>query len=411
MSNTRLLLVIGFCFLILLLLLGCGISLSQSTPTVVTQEVTRIVIATPTDTPSVITVTVIVVATPTTTTGMQDEATKQADPPASSTRIAGIASPTHTPISKTVPPTSERQALPIEHPLDDPSAGLVMLSEAAEELTAQGFHTLRLTLNLSVAVEGAVRKQQQADARLTSLLRQELEKHEISGNYVLDISLDDLAQQVWVIDGLGVTVGLGGEETVTWQQHGEKIRERFGDASWIERELTANEALLPLGNYLAVIDNYSHALNLSELIIDALRPLLLLSIPELGVPNQMHGWTEATDNLSMSSGFLAVRRERLLTQNNNLQSITASFANTGLSDYVDPVIITNGIQQTDSVEEAWLMPSTRLVKHGGVDIRGIGTVEFDYLGQHRFIDAVVTMSTENVFEFLDSVTIVVDTNN
>jgi hypothetical protein len=378
MANNRRLLVMGICFLTLLSMLGCGFPLVQPTPSVVIQEVTRVVVvtATPTYTPVII----VVTATP----GSE------------------IAASEGTPIAA---PSPEGQPPAVVDGMDDPVAGLAALSEVAKAMQSRGIHTLRLTMDLSVPIEATIRDQQQVDENLTSLVRSELSNYTVQGNYIADISVDDLAQQKWVIEALGGISGLGSEEIVELRQSGDKIWEKDMEGEWSARELTPDEALLPLGNSLIAIDAYSHALNLSDLVVDALRPLLLVENGEQSEVNQNYGWTAVTGAPS-TDGLLEMRRERTMSSSSNLKAVAASLANSGLSTYADPADVTNGLQQITSAEKAWFVPDTRLVDRSQVEVQGKGVIEVTYLMQQRFLDATVTMSTANSFEYLSSATIV-----
>ena len=260
-------------------------------------------------------------------------------------------------------------------------------------------------MDLSVPIDVIIKKQQQVDEDLTSLVRRQLSSFDIRGNYVIDISVDDLAQQKWVIEALGGVAGLGNEEVAELRQSGDKIWEKPAGGEWSLRRLTPDEALLPLGNSLVAIDAYSNALNVSELVVDALRPLLLAGGGDQSI-DQDYGWTAVTSAPSTGSFFLEMQRERPMSSSNNLKAIAASLANSGLSSFIDPAAITNGIQQIMSIETAWLISDTRLVDHSQVEVQGKGVIEIDYLMQQRLLDATIVMKTENSFEYLLSVTIV-----
>jgi hypothetical protein len=378
MASNRRLPAMVICCLILLFALGCGFPLVQPTPIVVVQEVTRVVVvtATPTQTPVII----VVTATPDNETTVSEEM----------------------PIAA---PSPEGQPPAIVDGMDDPVAGLAALSKVAQGMQSQGIHTLRLKMDLSVPIEVTIRDQQQVDESLTSLVRNELSNYRIQGNYVIDVSVDDLVQQKWVIEAMGGVTGLGNEEMTELQQSGDKIWEKDMGGEWSLRELTPDEAPLPLGNSLVAIDAYSHALNLSDLVIDALRPLLLTGDGEQSAMGQNYGWTAVTGAPSID-GLLEMQRERAMSSSNNLEAVTASMANSGLSAYADPAAVTNGLQQITSAEKAWFAPDTRLVDHSQVEVRGKGVIEVTYLMQQRFLDATVTMSTANSFEYLPSVTII-----
>jgi len=378
MTNNRRLPAMGICFLILLFVLGCGFPLVQPTPIVVIQEVTRVVVvtATPAHTPVII----VVTATPDGEMAVSEE----------------------TPIAV---PSPETQPPVIADGIDDPVAGLAALSEVAKGMQSQGIHTLRLKMDLSVPIEVTIRDQQQVDEGLTSLVRDELSNYTIQGNYIIDISLDDLAQQKWVIEALGGISGLGNEEVTELRQSGDRIWEKDMGGEWSLRELTPDEALLPLGNSLVAIDAYSHALNLSDLVVDALRPLLLSGDGQQSMINQNYGWT-AVAGAPSTDGLLEIQRERTISSSNNLRAIAASLANSGLSAYADPAAVTSGIRQTMSAEKAWFASDTWLVDHSQVEVQGKGVIEVTYLMQQRFLDATVTMSTANSFEYLSSAIIV-----
>jgi len=412
----------AICSLILLFVLGCGFMLTDPTPVVVTREVTRVVVvtATPTYTPliveRVITVTVVMAATPTLATVVPEEtflatptptATEQTLAPTATEQVLHeeTATPIPTPVSPTTVPSPDVQPSAVAGDLDDPVVRLAALSGVAKAIQSRGTHTLRLTMDLSVPIEATVRDREQVDERLTRLVRNELSDYDIQGNYIIDISVDDLVQQKWVIEAVGGIAGLGVEELAELRQSGDRVWEKPVGEEWSLRRLTPDEAPLPLGNSLVGIDAYSHALNLSDLIVDALRPLLLVGAGEQSMMEQVYGWTAVTADSSTES-LLEMHREREIASSNNLKAIAASLANTGLSTFADPAAVTNGIQQITSAEKAWLIPDTRLVDHSQVDIKGTGTIDVVYLMQKRLLDATVTLRTDNSFEYLSSMTIV-----
>jgi len=178
---------------------------------------------------------------------------------------------------------------------------------------------------------------------------------------------------------------IGNEEVAELRQNGDKIWEKLLGGEWSLRRLTPDEALLPLGNSLVAIDAYSHALNVSELVVDALRPLLLAGGGDQSMA-QDYGWTAVTGVPSTGSFFLEMQRERTVSSSNNLKAIAASLANSGLSAFVDPAAITNGIQQIMSVEKAWLISDTRLVDHSQVEVQGKGVIAATYLMQQRLLE-------------------------
>lgn len=403
MAKNQLLVIVAVCSLFLLVALG-GFVLGRSTPAVVTQEVTRIVVATPTPTPSpviaerVITVTVVVAATP---VGSLGETPPMAATPAATEQMPNGEATTPNPSLSTIAPTIESQPLIVVDGLDDPALGLAMLSEVAQVIQSRGIHTLRLKMDLSILIEVTVMNQQQVDENLTQLVRNELSKFDVQGNYIIDISIDDLAQQKWVIEALGGVVGFGNsEEVAELRQNGSQVWEKPLDGEWSLRNLTEDEALFPLGGSLIIIDDYTHALNLSDLVIDALRPLLLAENREQPGLDQAYGWTGIDDASSTSASFLEVQRERVIPSSNNLKAIAAALANSGLSAFVDPAAVTNGIQQTTSFEKAWLVPETWLVDHGQIDVQGEGVVEATHLMQQKLVDTTVILRANNSFEYL-----------
>jgi hypothetical protein len=101
-----------------------------------------------------------------------------------------------------------------------------------------------------------------------------------------------------------------------------------------------------------------------------------------------------------------MERERPVAANNNLQAIMATLANSGLSALLDPATVTHGIQQSSSVEKAWLDPATRLVNHGQVEVQGKGVTEISYLLQQKLVEATVILNTNNSFEYLPSTMVV-----
>jgi len=220
MSSNQRLLLMGICFLTLLFVAGCGFMLAQPTPVVVTREVTRevtrvvVVTATPTHTPiiveKVITVTVLVAVTPAIETAVPEETPLAATTPAATEQMPdkGIATLAPAPDTPTAAPSPEPQSPAVVDDLDDPSAGLATLSKVAKAMQSQGIHTLRLAMDLSVPIDVTIKNQQQVDGNLTSLVRSQLSNFDIQGNYVIDISVDDLAQQKWVIEALGGVAGL-----------------------------------------------------------------------------------------------------------------------------------------------------------------------------------------------------------
>lgn len=404
MTNNQRLLVMGICFLILLLVLGYGFTLVQPAPVVVVQEVTRIVVvtATPTHTPVI----VVVTATPGSETVVIEETPLVAITPVAAEQMLDRETATSVPDSPTAVPSPKVQLPAIVDGMDDPVVGLAALSEVAKAMRSRGIHTLRLAMDLSVPIEVTVRDQQQVDEGLTSLVRSELSNYRIQGNYIIDISVDDLTRQNWGVEALGGVVGLGSEEVTELRQNGGRIWEKDMGAEWSLRELTPDEALLPLGNSLVVIDAYSHALNLSDLVVDALRPLLLAGSGEQSMIDKEYGWIAATSAPSTDSLLLEMQRERTMSSSNNLKAITASLANSGLSRYADPAAVTNGVQQIMSAEKAWFTPDTWSVDHSQVEIQGKGVIEVTYLMQQRLLDATVVLSTDNSFEYLSSATIV-----
>jgi hypothetical protein len=400
---------VGIGSLLLLLVLGFGFMLGRSIPAVVTQEVTRVVVATATPTsPSivvekVVTVTVIVATMP---ANELEGTALAATTPIATEQVLGGEAATPVPDSPIVAPTLGMQPSAVVDGLDDPTVGLAALSEVAQAMQSQGIHTLRLTMDLSVPIEATVRNEQQVDENLTSLVRNQLSNYDVQGNYIIDISVDDLAQQKWVIEALVGVVGLGSEEMTELQQNGDEVWERPIGGEWSSRRLAEDESLLPLGNSLVTIDAYSHALNLSDLVVDALRPLLLAGDGEPLATDQDYGWKRVDGVPSTSVSFLEVQRERVVSSSNNLKSVAASLANSGLSTFVDPAAVTNGIQQITSFEKAWLVPDTCLVSHNQVEIQGKGVIEATYLMQRRLMDATVILSTNSLFEYLSSTTIV-----
>jgi hypothetical protein len=416
-SILRLLLLMGVCFLFLLFVVGCGLVFSPPTPVVVTREVTRevtrvvVVTATPTHVPviveRVITVTVLVAVTPAIETAVPEETPPAATIPVATEQVPdkGTATLALVPDTPTATLLPKLQSPAVVDDLDDPIAGLATLSKLAKAMQSQGIHTLRLAMDLSVPIDVTIKNQQQVDGNLTSLVRSQLSNYNIQGNYIIDISVDDLAQQTWVIEALGGVVGLGNEEVAELRQNGDKIWEKPTGGEWSLRRLTPDEALLPLGNSLVTIDAYSHALNLSNLVVDALRPLLLAGGGEPSLDND-YDWEPVTGVPSTGSPFWEMQRERAMSSSNNLKAILASLANSGLSTFVAPAAVTNGIQQIMSVEKAWLIPDTRLVDHSQVEVQGKGVIEVTYLMQQRLLDATVVMKTDNSFEYLLSMTIV-----
>jgi len=409
-------LLIGICFLTLLFALGCGLTLGLPTPVVVTREVTRIAVvtATPTQIPviveKVITVTVVVAVTPAIEieTVVPEETLPTATTPVATEQVLdeGIATSVPVPDTPTATPLPEPQSPTIVDALDDPIVGLAALSKVAKAMQSRGTHTLRLIMKLAVPIEVTIKNQQQVDEDLTRRVRSQLHKYDIGGNYIIDISVDDLAQQKWVIEASGGVVGLGNEDVAELRQNDDEVWEKPTRGEWSLRRLAPDEALLPLGNSLVEIDAYTHAWNLSDLIVDALRPLLLAVDREQSMTDQKHGWITVTDILSTDRLFLEVQRERAMSSSSNLKIIAASLANSGLSTFVDPVAVTHGIQQTTSVEKAWLTPDTWLVDHSQVEIQGKGVIEFTYLWQQRLLDAIVILKTDNSFEYLPSMTVV-----
>jgi hypothetical protein len=406
-SNRRLALIV-ISFSTSLVLVGCGLTLFQPTPVVVTQEVTRLVVVTATPTPTsiikVITVTVIVAATPATEVEeMPSKAVTTATVPAE--QLPNSETVTSIPDLQTItsaPP--EVQSPTIVDGLDDPVKGLLELSEVAKVVQSQGIHTLRLTMDLSVPIELTVRDQGQVDESLTNRVRSELHNYDIYGNYIIDISVDDLAQQKWVIEALGGVVGLEDEEILDLRQNGDKIWEKPVGGEWSLRDLPESESVLPLGGSLAAIDSFSHALNLSDLVTDALRPLLLARNGEHDGIAQNYSWTVVNGTPSIS--FVEIQRTRESSSSDNLKAIAASLANSGVSVFVDPAAVANGIERVTSVEKAWLNPDTRLVDHSQVEVHGSGVVEVTYLMQQKMLDATLILNTSNSFEYLPSTTVV-----
>ncbi len=398
MGKNRRALFVAIGVLVFLLLLGCQL-VGTPTPIVI------VVTATPSHTPVIkyITVEVVVTATPslgmtipvetpTSAIGVTPDSTKSTPDRETTVPTSTSPPPTATP-SPGVQPTKAGDAL------DDPATGLVTLANVAKTIQSQGNHTLRLTMKLSVPVGLTVMSGQQIDEGLTRSIRAQLSDYEIQGDFIIDISVDDLAQQKWVIDAFGATFGLGIEEGMEIRQSGDRIREKSESGEWISRELTSDQAVLPLGNSLVAIDAYGHALNTTDLVIDSLRPLLT------GGEYQSVGWV-VTDVISSGSEFVEAYRERQPPSSSNLKAVAAAFANSGLSTFVDPVKVTNGIQQITSVERAELVSDTRLVNHGQVEVRGQGTIEITYLMRQRSLDAILTLKTENSFEYLPSLTII-----
>lgn len=364
------------CLLILLLAMSCNWSLTFSTtpntPGVVTQEVTR-----------------IVVATPTTYSLIAPESTEAATTPPV---LITPESPS---------PTVEPTEMPlIEDELDTPPLGLQVLSEVAEVLLSQGIHTLRLTIHLSAPVDIVIRNGQQADESLTRLVADQLAEYEVEGDLIVDISVDDLAQQRWVIKALGGVEGINTEEIVEVWQNGDTVWERPANGEWTQRTLSEDEAMSPLANSFVVIDNYTHGINLSDLVVDALRPVLATRNAD-GSTWEEHGWTTLG---AASEGFIEIRRERALSTSNNVRAIIAALTNSGISAYVNPADITHGIQDYSSVEMARLTPENHLPSEGQSDERGTGAVEFSYMGQVRTMLGVVTLRSENVYEYLPIIT-------
>ena len=97
----------------------------------------------------------------------------------------------------------------------------------------------------------------------------------MGGDFIVDISLDDLSEEKWAIKAIGGVAGIEAEQIVEIWQDDSIIWERSAGGQWNQRELTADEAMIPLANSLLTIDNYAHAINLSDILIDALRPLPL----------------------------------------------------------------------------------------------------------------------------------------
>jgi hypothetical protein len=392
---------LGLCIVILLLIVGY--LFARFNPVIVTQEVTRIVMVTvtPTQTPVIIEkiVTVVVTVTPNTQTVDNPGA-------ASPTALEALPNePTATPISDPSTPPSEieqESSVVIKH-LDDPVSGLESLAQIAESMQAQEIHTLRLKMDMSVPIDLTVKDQQQViDQSSTNRVNDELAEFNIQGSYIIDISLDELAQQKWMIEVVGVTVGLNNEEQIELRQIGEEIWEKPNTQDWQYRQPTQEEGRLPLGNSLVAIDAYSHALNLSELMVDALNPLLLAHPAMLN----LHGdWQDITD-LSAPAEQLALERESAETADNNLKAVMSTLANSGLSTIIDPAAVTHGITEIKSIEKAQLDPATRFVSWGQVETKGQGTTEVDYLFQQRLVDATVIIRTDTTFEFLQTPTII-----
>jgi len=396
-------LTVGIGALLLLLALGYGFMLGRSTPAVITQEVTRIVVATATPTPSPIVVEKVVTVTVVTETTPMG-APEETPPSAATATVAGQGLSTEAVAqdeeSLAVTSTTEAQLPASVCGLDDPVAGLTTLSEVAQVLQTQGIHTLRLTMVLSVPSEVTVREGQQVDKNLTWLVRNQLSNYDILGDYIVDIGLDGLAQQEWVIEALGGVVGLGSEEVTELRQNGENVWEKPTGGEWSLRKLQEGKSLRPLGDSCVTIDANSHTLNVSDLIIDALRPLLLAADREQTTVEHGCSWTRVEGIHSADTSFLEVQRERAVSSNNNLKAITASLADSGLSTFVDPAAVSNGIQQVMYFEQAGLDPDTWLVNHGRVEVQGKGMIEATYAMQHKWLDAEVTLRVDSVFEYL-----------
>jgi len=246
MTHNQRLSVMAICSLILLFVLGCGFMLTDPTPVVVTREVTRVVVvtATPTYTPliveRVITVTVVMAATPTLATVVPEEtflatptptATEQTLAPTATEQVLHeeTATPIPPPVSPTTVPSPDVQPSAVAGDLDDPVVRLAALSGVAKAIQSRGTHTLRLTMDLSVPIEATVRDREQVDERLTRLVRNELSDYDIQGNYIIDISVDDLVQQKWVIEAVGGIAGLGVEELAELRQSGDRV---LGKTVW-----------------------------------------------------------------------------------------------------------------------------------------------------------------------------------
>lgn len=399
MTKNWLFLGLGICFVVLLLMLGY--IFARLNPIIVTQEVTRIVMVTvtPTQTPVIIEkiVTVVVTATP-------DIQTVDNPGAASPTALELLLNqPTATPVPDPPTPPSEieqKSAVAINS-LDDPVSGLEALAQIAESLQAQEIHTLRLKMDMSVPIDLTIKDQQQViDQSSTNRVNNELAELNIHGNYIIDISVDELAQQKWMIEVVGVTVGLNNEEQIELRHIGEEIWEKPNTQDWQYRKLIQEEVHLPLGNSLVAIDAYSHALNLSELMVDALNPLLLAHPSR---PN-LHGDWQAMTDPSIPAGQLALGRERAETADNNLKAVMSTLANSGLSTLIDPAAVTHGITEIRFIEKAQLDPATHSVNWGQVETKGQGITEVDYLFQHRLVDATVTIHTDTTFEFLQAPT-------
>ena len=370
------LLVLGLCVLTLLLTLNCGVSFTLSTlpesTSVVTQEVTRVVVATPTITLANSPEPVLTVVLP-----------AETEPATTMPMI-------------TVEP--EAQSPSIESELDDPESALQTLSAIAQDLVDQGTHTLRITVDLEVPLDLAIRN---GHENLTRLVGDQLSEYEMTGDLIFDVSLDDLSQQVWVIKAIGGVSGVETEQIVEIWQDDSIIWEKDTNGEWVERELATDEAVIPLANSLLTIDDYTHAINLSDILMDTLRPLPL-SRGEESPSFDEYGWG-VTDDASVGA-FVQARRERPLSSCNNMTSLVASLANSGISAYVNPAEVTNGIQEFSSYEEAWLLLDSWLVDHSLVRIKGSGAVEVSYLGQQRTMDGTITLETENTYQYLLSTT-------
>jgi hypothetical protein len=399
MAKNWLYLGLAICLVALLLMLGY--MFAQLNPVIVTQEVTRIVMVTvtPTPTPVIIEkiVTVVVTATPDTQT---------VDNPGivAPTALESLLNqPTATPVPGPPTPPGETEQKPavVIKDLDDPVSGLEALAQVAESLQAQDIHTLRLKMDMSVPIDLTVKNQQQVvDPSSTNRVNDELAEFNIHGNYIIDISVDELAQKKWMIEVLGATVGLNNEEQIELRHIGEEIWEKPNTQDWQYRKLIQEETHLPLGNSLVAIDAYSHALNLSELMVDALNPLLLVNPSVSNLPGD---WQAITDP-SIPAGQLALGREHAETADNNLKAVMSTLANSGLSTLIDPAAVTHGITKIRFIEKAQLDPATHFVNWGQVETKGQGATEVDYLFQRRLVDAIVIIRTDTTFEFLQAST-------
>lgn len=146
------------------------------------------------------------------------------------------------------------------------------LAEIATILISTGAKTLQVfvSLNSHMQIDAAERG---TDSRVLTAVRSNLPEKPIVGNLNLEIDLNALKEERWLINADLALTTLGKTEFITLHQEDDLLMRQSQAGEWVEETLSQDSATLPLGGYEVPIDTNGNAVNLSEVVTAVLTPL------------------------------------------------------------------------------------------------------------------------------------------